>query len=51
VYGNPAQPQGWISRNGYRLVFNETGEAFCQEEGMQRTGSKTAGCRRVADFR
>jgi UDP-2-acetamido-3-amino-2,3-dideoxy-glucuronate N-acetyltransferase len=33
VYGNPAQPQGWVSRNGHRLVFNETGEAFCKEEG------------------
>ena len=33
VYGNPAQPRGWVSRDGYRLVFDEKGEAFCNEEG------------------
>jgi UDP-2-acetamido-3-amino-2,3-dideoxy-glucuronate N-acetyltransferase len=29
VYGNPARKQGWISRGGYKLIFNDKGEAFC----------------------
>ena len=29
VYGNPSQPEGWVSKMGYRLVFNEKGEATC----------------------
>jgi UDP-2-acetamido-3-amino-2,3-dideoxy-glucuronate N-acetyltransferase len=29
VYGNPAQQQGWVSKAGYRLTFNEKGEATC----------------------
>src|SRR5215218_2494252 len=33
VYGNPARQQGWISREGYTLNFNEKGEAFCNPEG------------------
>jgi UDP-2-acetamido-3-amino-2,3-dideoxy-glucuronate N-acetyltransferase len=33
VYGNPAKPQGWVSREGYRLQFDEKGDAFCNEEG------------------
>lgn len=32
VYGNPARQRGWISKNGYPLIFNESGEAFCIEE-------------------
>ena len=32
VYGNPAQHQGWVSMNGYPLVFNGKGEAFCENE-------------------
>ena len=33
VYGNPAQQRGWISKNGYPLVFNDKGEAACPESG------------------
>ena len=29
VYGHPARQQGWVSRLGYRLVFNHLGEATC----------------------
>lgn len=29
VYGNPAVQQGWVSKTGYRLIFNEKGEATC----------------------
>lgn len=32
VYGNPARHRGWISKNGYPLVFNGKGEAFCENE-------------------
>lgn len=34
VYGNPARQQGWISKSGYALVFNNEGVAFCAEEGQ-----------------
>jgi UDP-2-acetamido-3-amino-2,3-dideoxy-glucuronate N-acetyltransferase len=33
VYGNPARQQGWISKDGYILTFDEQGRAFCPEEG------------------
>ncbi|MCW3073160.1 MAG: hexapeptide transferase [Flaviaesturariibacter sp.] len=26
--GNPAKQSGWVSKNGYRLIFNENGEAI-----------------------
>lgn len=32
VYGNPAQPRGWISKMGYRLQFSH-GEAVCPGSG------------------
>lgn len=32
VHGNPARQQGWVSKNGYPLVFNGKGEAFCENE-------------------
>ena len=31
VYGNPAKQQGWISKNAYPLVFNDKGEAWCEQ--------------------
>jgi UDP-2-acetamido-3-amino-2,3-dideoxy-glucuronate N-acetyltransferase len=33
VYGNPAVQQGWISRMGYRLQFNNQNEAVCPGNG------------------
>lgn len=30
VHGAPAKHQGWVSRRGYPLVFNEKGEGWCQ---------------------
>jgi UDP-2-acetamido-3-amino-2,3-dideoxy-glucuronate N-acetyltransferase len=33
VYGNPARQQGWISKEGFSLAFDEQGTAFCPEEG------------------
>lgn len=33
VYGNPGQWQGWVSKMGYRLTFNEKGEAACPDSG------------------
>jgi UDP-2-acetamido-3-amino-2,3-dideoxy-glucuronate N-acetyltransferase len=33
IYGNPAVHRGWISRMGYRLQLNETGEAVCPGNG------------------
>ena len=44
VYGNPAQQKGWISKNGYPLVFNDKGEAACPESGekyLLRNGEVT----------
>lgn len=31
VVGNPARQSGWMSEYGYRLQFNENGEAICPE--------------------
>ena len=33
VYGNPAEQKGWVSKNSYRLTFNEKGEATCPQSG------------------
>jgi UDP-2-acetamido-3-amino-2,3-dideoxy-glucuronate N-acetyltransferase len=33
VYGNPAVLRGWVSKNGYRLIFNEKGESVCKSTG------------------
>ena len=33
VYGNPARQHGWVSKSAYPLVFNEKGEAWCQQGG------------------
>ena len=33
VYGSPARQYGWVSKNAYPLVFNEKGEAWCEESG------------------
>lgn len=35
VYGNPARQQGWVSKNAYPLVFNDKGEAWC-EQGQEK---------------
>ena len=31
VVGNPAKQIGWMSEYGHRLVFNENGEAICED--------------------
>ena len=31
VYGNPARQEGWISRYGHKLVFDNNGNAVCPE--------------------
>ena len=33
VVGNPAKQVGWMSEYGSRLIFDENGEAFCEESG------------------
>lgn len=33
VFGNPAEQQGWVSRAGYNLIFNDKGEARCPATG------------------
>lgn len=33
VMGNPARQTGWMSRNGHKLKFDESGIAICQESG------------------
>jgi len=33
VVGNPAKQIGWMSEYGYRLKFDERGEAICEEGG------------------
>ena len=35
VVGNPARQLGWMSESGYRLNFDEKGEASCPEIGEQ----------------
>lgn len=34
VAGNPAKQIGWISENGHRLDFDESGKAVCPETGQ-----------------
>lgn len=33
VVGNPARRIGWVSKSGITLHFEESGKAFCMEEG------------------
>jgi UDP-2-acetamido-3-amino-2,3-dideoxy-glucuronate N-acetyltransferase len=33
VVGNPARQTGWMSEFGHKLIFNEQGEATCEESG------------------
>jgi UDP-2-acetamido-3-amino-2,3-dideoxy-glucuronate N-acetyltransferase len=35
VVGNPARQTGWMSEMGYKLKFNNKGEAFCPESGCK----------------
>jgi len=35
VVGNPAKQVGWMSEYGSRLLFNEKGEAVCEESGVR----------------
>lgn len=35
VVGNPARQIGWVSENGHRLHFDETGNAACPETGQR----------------
>ena len=32
-YGNPAKHQGWVSKSGYKLIFNDKTEAVCPSSG------------------
>ena len=32
VFGNPARQKGWMSETGQKLIFNEAGMAWCDEE-------------------
>ena len=35
VVGNPAKQIGWVSEFGHRLVFEEMGNAVCEESGVR----------------
>jgi UDP-2-acetamido-3-amino-2,3-dideoxy-glucuronate N-acetyltransferase len=35
VVGNPAQPMGWVSELGYKLSFDDNGNAICPESKEQ----------------
>lgn len=35
VIGNPARQRGWMSKAGYKLIFNELGEAACPSDGSR----------------
>lgn len=35
VVGNPSKQIGWMSENGQRLIFNESGSAKCSESGQK----------------
>ena len=35
VVGNPARQIGWVSANGHRLAFDESGVAVCPETGQE----------------
>lgn len=45
VYGHPARQQGWVSKAGIKLQFNEGGKAVCSHTGEGYI-LKTDGCRR-----
>lgn len=34
VIGNPARQTGWVSEQGYKLIFNEEGKAVCSGSGQ-----------------
>ena len=34
VVGNPARQTGWVSGDGYKLIFNEDGKAICEGSGQ-----------------
>jgi N-acetylglucosamine-1-phosphate uridyltransferase (contains nucleotidyltransferase and I-patch acetyltransferase domains) len=36
MIGNPARQSGWMSKNGYKLSFNDEGIAICVEEGGRK---------------
>jgi UDP-2-acetamido-3-amino-2,3-dideoxy-glucuronate N-acetyltransferase len=35
VVGNPAKQIGWVSENGHKLKFDESGVAFCHESNQK----------------
>lgn len=35
LVGNPAKQIGWVSENGHRLNFDESGKAVCPETGQE----------------
>ena len=35
VLGNPAKQIGWVSEQGHRLIFEERGNAVCEESGEE----------------
>lgn len=40
--GNPARQKGWMSKAGYKLVFNAAGKAICPGSGDAYTIQKDA---------
>lgn len=42
VVGNPARQIGWVSENGHKLQFDETGKAVCIETGQEYSLSEGA---------
>jgi UDP-2-acetamido-3-amino-2,3-dideoxy-glucuronate N-acetyltransferase len=37
VYGNPARQQGWVSKAGWKLIFDRAGKATCPGDGSTYT--------------
>ena len=35
VTGNPARQKGWMSAQGQKLEFDESGKALCRDSGQQ----------------
>lgn len=35
VVGNPARQAGWMSEFGHRLIFDDSGRAWCKESGQE----------------
>ena len=35
VVGNPAKQIGWVSEHGHRLIFEKSGNAVCEENGVR----------------